>query len=93
MPFSIEKPFFSKKAQGLQLNTIIIAILGVIVLLVIVGILYNQVTKTGKEIKNVTGARCPDDQVKSIGDCDDVIYGSFVNVPLGLKVCCKTPTP
>jgi hypothetical protein len=81
---------FSKKAQGLPLNTIIIAILGVLVLIIVAGILYVQITKSGKEIKKVTGAECTlPNTVAIIGDCDDVIYGSFSNVKVGQEVCCK----
>jgi len=91
--FSSLEPRFSRKAQGLPINTIILLILGVLVLFVVSAIVYVQVTKTGKEIKGVQEANCSaPNTVEPIGTDCDVIYGSFKNVPIGQKVCCKPKT-
>lgn len=83
-----------RRAQGLPLNTIIIAVLGILVLVIIFMLVQTQVSKTGKGLKNVTESACaPPNSVKTIGDCDDVIYGSFSNVQVGQQVCCKPATP
>lgn len=80
-----------RKGQGLPLNTIILAALGLIVLVILAMLVQNQITKSGKGIRNVTEATCaPTFEIKNIGDDCDVVYGSFVDVGAG-KICCKKP--
>ena len=79
-----------KRAQGLPLNTIIIAALGLIVLVIIIMVVQTQVTKTTKGIRNASEAKCaPTNEVKPIGTDCEVIYGSFSDVQTGLQICCK----
>jgi len=84
----------NKKAQGLSLSTIVIAVVVLIVLIVIVGIFTGYF---GKFVPSLIGAgeqTCPEEQIKD--ECDEVlekrVYGNFGdNVPSD-KVCCK-PLP
>jgi hypothetical protein len=94
LAFSSLELRFPRRAQGLPLNTIIIAVLGLLVLVIIFMLVQSQVTKTGKGLKNVTESKCDTpNTVVPIGECDNPIYGSFSNVKLGQEVCCKPPTP
>ena len=56
-----------KKAQGLPLNTIVIAILVIIVMLVIVVFFTNNVGKSGKQINQVSGCTDQNPALTSIG--------------------------
>ena len=79
-----------KRAQGLPLNTIIIALLGLIVLIILVVMVQTQISKTGKGLKNVSEAACSlPNTVKPIGTDCEIIYGSFANVKTGQEVCCR----
>jgi len=75
------------KAQGLPLNIVIIAVIGIIVLVILVAIFNFYSVKFGKETKNITEAVCPGDVVR-IGECDDPVFGKFKDVGPGY-ICCK----
>ena len=81
-----------RKAQGLPLNVIIIAVLGLIVLVILVVLVQRQVTKTSTGLKEVSENVCGPPaklEKKPIGteDCE-VVYGSFKNLEPG-EICCK----
>jgi hypothetical protein len=82
-----------KRAQGLPLNTIIIAALGLLVLVIVIVLFQTQITKTGKGLRNVTEATCDaPNTVEPVGTDCDVVYGSFANVRTGQQICCKAGT-
>ncbi|MBW2970041.1 hypothetical protein KY319_02865 [Candidatus Woesearchaeota archaeon] len=81
----------NKRAQGLPITTIIIAVIGLIVLVILVVLVQQQVTKTGKGLRNVSESNCPG-EVAPIGTDCDIIYGSYSDAPAGQKICCKTGT-
>lgn len=79
----------NKRAQGLPINTIILIALGLIVLVVVSMLVYNQVTKGGQGLRNITEQTCaPTHEIKNIGDDCDVVYGSFKDVGAG-QLCCR----
>lgn len=81
-----------KKAQGLPLNTIILAALGLIVLVIIAVLVQQQIAKGSKGIANVTENTCaPENEAKSAGTDCDVIYASFKDLKPG-EVCCRRGT-
>lgn len=82
-----------KRAQGLPVNTIIIAALALIVLIVLIGIFGARTQKFGK---GVTEATKPEtcSNVKTITECDEPLPGNYVK-PSGEKlayneVCCAS---
>jgi hypothetical protein len=82
-----------KRAQGLPLNTIIIAALGLIVLVIIIVLVQTQIQKSGKGVREIQEAKCDSpNTVESLGTDCEVIYGSFANVKTGQQVCCKAGT-
>jgi hypothetical protein len=82
-----------KRAQGLPINTIIIAALALIVLFILIGIVGFRTQKFGKEVSTVTqGETCA--HPCHITKCDDALVGNFVKSD-GSKlafneVCCAT---
>ena len=81
-----------KRAQGLPLNTIIIAALGLIVLVIIIMVVQTQITKTSKGIRNVSETKCePPNKVQPIGTDCDIIYASFKDIRPG-SICCRKGT-
>lgn len=85
-------PHIMKKAQGLPLNTIILAALGLIVLVIIIFIVQQQITKSGKGITNITENTCePDNEEKPVGTDCDVIYAPFKGIKPGF-ICCRKGT-
>jgi hypothetical protein len=89
---SLEKLCFSRRAQGLPLNTIILAALGLIVLVIIAFLVQNQITKSSKGIKQIEENMCePDNEIKPIGTDCDIIYASFKDLKTGF-ICCRKGT-
>lgn len=82
----------ARRAQGLPINVIIILLLGLLVLAIVFVFFQGKITKSGKELKTITESKCETpNTVKPIGECDDIVYGSFTNVKIGQQVCCKPP--
>jgi hypothetical protein len=83
------------RAQGLPLNTIIIAILALVVLLILMYLTSSKLGWFGKGVANATKVPvCPDDKVKTIAACENPLIGEFVK-PDGTKlgyneVCCAS---
>jgi len=81
-----------KQGQGLPLNTIILAALGLIVLVIIAFLVQNQITKSSKGIKQIAENTCePDNEIKPIGTDCDIIYASFKDLKPGF-ICCRKDT-
>ena len=78
----MERFFSNKKAQGISLNVIIIAVLALIVLVVLVIIFTGSTGDVSQDIKSCRGPvfECVDDQAK----CDGL--ESF-KCPTGKKCC------
>jgi hypothetical protein len=78
--------------QGLPLNTIILIALGLIVLVIIIFLVQQQVTKGGRGLANVTENTCaPDNEAKPLGTDCDVIYATFKDLKVG-EICCRKGT-
>jgi hypothetical protein len=80
-----------KKAQGLPINTIIIAALALVVLVILIGIVGFRTQKFGKGVSETTeGMACAsaNGQVTSYAQCDVPIIGTFNDVQPG-QVCCE----
>lgn len=79
-----------KKAQGLQINTIIIIALGLIVLIILIVMVQQRTNLFSTGLRNVSeGGMCaPENEIKPIGTDCDVIYGSFKDVGAG-QICCR----
>ncbi len=86
------------RGQGLPLNVIIIAILGIIALVVLVAIFTGQTAKFGKETRALTESYCAPDSGEGIGkkelvgECAEPIYGKFKDITPGYICCKKTVT-
>lgn len=79
----------NRLGQGLPLNTIIIAALGLIVLVIIIFLVQQQITKSSRGIANVTENTCePENERKPVGTDCDVIYASFKDLRPG-EICCR----
>jgi hypothetical protein len=84
-----------KKAQGMPLNVIIIAILCLVVLVILIWMTTGKIQSFGKGINETTKVEiCPSAQIKSIAQCDNPLVGTFVknaqNEKLGYsEVCCS----
>jgi hypothetical protein len=79
-----------KRAQGLPINTIIIAALALVVLFILIGIVGFRTQKFGKEVSTATGPQnctAAGGEIKTIAQCDVPLLGNF-NVPAG-QVCCE----
>lgn len=83
---------FNRVGQGLPMSTIILAVLGILVLL-IVGVMLSQKSSWfGKSSKNITEQQCgPRNVVQPIGTDCEVIFGSFKDVRSG-ELCCRSGT-
>ncbi len=85
-----------KKAQGLPITVIIIAILALVVLFVLIGIFGFRAQKFGKEVGEVSaGTVCDASNICDVYECEEVLVGNFVDkngnkLPFN-KVCCSTP--
>jgi len=90
---SLEKLSFSRKGQGLQINTIILIVLGLLVLAILIVYVQTQVVKGGKGLKAVTENTCtaPDYQKASTGAECEIVYAVFKDLKPG-EICCKFGT-
>ena len=82
-----------KKAQGLPITVIIIAILGLVVLFVLLGIFGFRAQKFGKEVSSVSEEKtCADSggELKPIMNCNVPLLGKFSDVTAGIVCCEKT---
>jgi hypothetical protein len=85
-----------KKAQGLPINTIILAVLALIVLVIIVVMVGSKLRIFGNQTSEASkGEVC--DNICSLAACSEPKIGTFVDREgnsLGVsKVCCATPCP
>ncbi len=85
-----------KKAQGLPINTIILAVLALIVLVIIVVMVGSRLKIFGNQTAEASkGEIC--DNVCPLSECTEPKIGTFVDSQgnsLGIsKVCCTTPCP
>ena len=81
-----------KQGQGLQLNTIIIAALGLIVLIILIVLVQQRTTLFSKGVKQAGEGTCaPDNEKKPVGSDCDVIYAHFTDLNPG-EICCKQGT-
>ena len=91
------KEELKKKAQGLQISTVILAILGIVILFILIGIVTGRIQWVGKGLQQVTGEH---PQIKT--ECEKPVnlknYGESCNqgqtafyrvsgMPPG-KICC-----
>lgn len=77
------------RAQGLSLNTIVLAALAIIVLIILSVMITQRANLFGTSMRNVSEQRCSDvGVVKQIGERCDVIYGSFTEISAN-EICCK----
>ncbi len=83
-----------KKAQGLQISTIILAILGITVLVVLIGMVITRTTDFGQGVTQSSQQICEGGTLIYPGaPCDGtIIYGRFVEDGkiASNKVCCKS---
>ncbi len=80
------------KAQGLPISTIIIAIIGLIVLVILIVVVQQQISKTGKGLREVEETKCePENQIEPVGADCEVIYAKFQDVRPG-QICCRKGT-
>lgn len=81
-----------KKAQGLPISTIIIAVLALIVLVIVIAIVTQKTQSASKGISEVQEGSCEaaGGTPKLVGECDinKIIYGRFENLGIN-KVCCR----
>ncbi|MEM4239677.1 MAG: hypothetical protein QXM31_02905 [Candidatus Woesearchaeota archaeon] len=80
-----------KKAQGLPITTIIIAILAIVVLFIIIGLTTGKLRMFGAGTQNATqGEVCTN--IVSVDKCDSPLIGNYVRPdgsPLKYnEVCC-----
>lgn len=77
------------KAQGLPLNTIVLAALALIVLVVLAVMITQRANIFGTGMRNATEQKCSDVGVnKTIGERCNVIYGSFTDLGPN-EICCR----
>ncbi|RMD57703.1 hypothetical protein D6825_03220 [Candidatus Woesearchaeota archaeon] len=87
----------SNVGQGLPVSTIIIAILGLIVLLIVGGLVANRVglfssgSRAASEQKCVEGDNSPNVKMPLGTPCEEVIYGRFVDLGPD-EICCRKST-
>jgi len=79
---------FQRKAQGLSVNTIIIAAIALIVLVVLIAVFTGRIGIFGDQLSRNTQLKCDDNSIMWAEDCSSIALGDFTNVPSG-KVCCK----
>ena len=83
----------NKKAQGLSLNTVVIAAIVLIVLVVLIGIFTGSLGQFVKDFLGISQKSCPDANQKA--ECDYVmekeIYGPF-EPELKEEKCCQPIT-
>ena len=87
-------PPFNKKAQGISITTIIIAVLGLIVLIVLIMIFTGQLGKWGTNVE-AQGKSCTDQKGKWIpktANCGTPVF-AFDQAAHPDDNCCKTVGP
>jgi len=78
------------------LNTIIIAILALVVLLILMWLTGSKLGWFGKGVANATQLpECPDDKIKTIIECENPLVGEYVRKSTKAKlgydeVCCAS---
>jgi hypothetical protein len=81
-----------KKAQGISINTIIIAAIALIVLVVLIAVFTGRIGIWGQNLDDTTNPECKNDEreVKLSSACPitDAVLGKFSDVETG-EVCCK----
>ena len=77
-----------RKAQGLPINTIIIAALALVVLIILIGIVATRSQKFNKGVSETTGAQSCPGVIESVSECENPIVGNFKDVTAN-KVCCE----
>ncbi len=81
-----------KKAQGLPLNMIILAVIGIIVLVIIIVLVQQKTSGFSKGLKNASESTCmPRNEIKSVGTDCDILFGQFTDLKAG-DICCRKPT-
>jgi len=79
----------SRLGQGLSINTIIIAALGIIALVILVVILQQRTALFGTGLREVGKSTCePVGEPKPIGTDCPVIYGTFTDIE-SYQICCR----
>ena len=84
-----------KRAQGLSINTIIIAAIALIVLVVLVAIFTGRIGMFSSGITSIGDPKllCLEDQQGAIRDeCPKGEVSILARDAIGGKVCCKVPT-
>ena len=77
------------KGQGLPISTIILAIIGLLVLVIMGGLVYNKTSLFGEGTREISTRSCdPPNEIKPIGTNCQVIYEMFENVGSN-EICCK----
>ena len=85
---------FRTRAQGISINTIIIAALALIVLVVLIAIFTGRLGIWGQELDKQQNKKCVSDiqgTVTLAQDCvppKQIVFGKFSDVSSG-QVCCK----
>ena len=80
-----------KKAQGISINTIIIAAIALIVLIILIAVFTGRLGIWGRGMDDTSNPECSDpNHIVSTQDCPltQTIYGKFKGVESG-QVCCK----
>jgi hypothetical protein len=81
-----------KKAQGISINTIIIAAIALLFLIILIAVFTGRIGNWGRGLDETSNAKCPGapDTIVSAQDCSviNTIYGKFEGVKSG-QVCCK----
>ncbi len=93
-----------KRGQGLPINTIILAILGLVVLIILILLVRTQLQKGSSKYSNITSTAeqqakdqsyCenmfayPPRSCTAQSDCKGSIVSGYIGCPSG-KVCCET---
>ncbi len=94
------KTILNNKAQGLQISTVILAVLGILVLFLLIGIVTGKIGWFGKGLEEAAEQECPANNVKTlIEPCPpntQQIYGkfktknaagTFTSLSVGQKCC------
>lgn len=80
----------SKKAQGISINVIIVAVIALLVLVVLMAIFGGRMGLFNNDLENQTNKSCPGKIVSFSEDCGldySVSMGAYTNVDPGYKCC------
>jgi len=82
------------KAQGLPITVIIIAALGLIVLAILIGFVYQKTARFGTEVGEAGVAACePSNEWKPLGTNCEAVYGRFSDQKdHPSDICCRKGT-